>query len=275
MICSGAFSAAPAGMAPAEDRREASRSRSPLTIDARGAVRVAVAVNDSGPFTFVLDTGASRTIIDDDLARQLAAPVVARTEVVTSGGTDARPVVRLRSVNIGTALQEHLLAPVVPAERLAPLGRNVRGILGQDFLSAHNYTLDYRRRRIAWDEPVACGGSDAAALIASEGRFIVRVDDEESGTSLRLVPDSGAEAVILFRARGTRERAGVMAVGVAGNGRIAERRTLKRLRVGTVTFRDVDAFAIDRDEPEVDGLLPLHHFASVSFAAGGACMIAR
>jgi hypothetical protein len=66
-----------------------------------------------------------------------------------------------------------------------------------------------------------------------------------------------------------------MAVGVAGNGRIAERRTLKRLRVGTVTFRDVDAFAIDRDEPEVDGLLPLHHFASVSFAAGGACMIAR
>lgn len=275
MMCSGVLPAAPAGPAPAEDRPEPSRSLSPLTIDARGGVLVAVRVNDSGPFAFVLDTGASRTIVDDDLARQLAAPVVARTELVTSGGTDTRPVVRLGSVNIGTARRENVLAPVVPAERLAPLGRNVRGILGQDFLSAHNYTLDYRRRRIGWDEAVVCGGSNAAALTASEGRFIVRVHDQESGTSLRLVPDSGAEALVLFQARGTRERAGVMTVGVAGNGRVAERRTLRRLRVGTVTVRDVDAFAIDRDEPDVDGLLPLHHFASVTFAAGGACMIAR
>jgi hypothetical protein len=35
-----------------------------------------------------------------------------------------------------------VLAPVVPSARLAALGRHVRGLLGQDFLSAFNYTLD-------------------------------------------------------------------------------------------------------------------------------------
>ena len=246
----------------------------PVVIDARGGVLVAVSVDEAGPFTFVLDTGASRTIIADDLARRLAARVVARSEVVTSGGTDARPVVQLRTVKIGTARVGGILAPVLPALRLTPLGRNVRGILGQDFLSAHNYTLDYRRGRLTWDTAVACGGSEAVALAASEGRFVARVHDEDSSTTLHLVPDSGAEALVLFRAL-PGMRALAMTVGIAGSGRPAERMAPRRLRVGSRTLQDIETYAIDRTDTEVDGLLPLHRFASVSFAAGGSCMIAR
>jgi hypothetical protein len=57
--------------------------------------------------------------------------------------------------------------------------------------------------------------------------------------------------------------------------RLARVMTVPRLRLGGVTVRDVDAFVIDRMEPGVDGLMPLHRFASVSFAAGGACLVAR
>jgi hypothetical protein len=32
---------------------------------------------------------------------------------------------------------------------------------------------------------------------------------------------------------------------------------------------------VDREDENADGLLPLHGFSSVSFAARGACLIAR
>lgn len=129
--------------------READRTRPavPLAVDDRGSIVVHVRVNDQGPFKFILDTGSSRSIVSDDLARELAAPVVAQSEVVTSAGSDVRLVVHLASVALdASARVDALLAPVLPAANLAQLGRGVRGLLAQDFLSAFNDTLRERGR---------------------------------------------------------------------------------------------------------------------------------
>jgi len=226
----------------------------PLTIDARGGIRVAVHVNGGGPYTFILDTGSSRSAISDDLARELAAPVVAKSEVVTMAGSAMRLVVRLSPVVVAPARVEALLAPMLPAAQLAQLGRGVRGLLGQDFLSGFNYTLDYRRSRLTWDEPMTCNGPNAVRMAPAEGRFVL-VADADGGSPLRLVPDSGAEVAVLFRGRA---RAGISA-----------------FRVGRVTVRDLPVATIDRIDPDADGLLPLHGFRAVSFAAGGACLVVR
>ena len=110
--------------------------------------------------------------------------------------------------------------------------RGVRGLLGQDFLSAFNYTLDYRRRRLTWDEPLTCDAPGAVPMNAAvEGRFVL-VADADRGTRVRLVPDSGAEVAVLFRGRDPRPRrsefrvAGVTLydVPVAGGSRRSERR---------------------------------------------------
>ncbi|HET7696187.1 MAG TPA: aspartyl protease family protein [Vicinamibacterales bacterium] len=227
----------------------------PLVIDARGGIAVPVFVNGAGPFTFILDTGASRTIVADDLARLLETPVVARSEVVTSAGSDVRPVVRLASLALASARAEAVLAPVLPAGNLARLGRGVRGLLGQDFLSAFNYTLDYRRSRLTWDEALTCDAPGAVRMTAAEGRFVV-VADADRGPAVRLVPDSGAEVAVLFRGR-------------------VPRRPVSRLRIGGVTLDDVPVAIVDREDPNADGLLPLHGFGAVSFAAGGSCLIVR
>jgi hypothetical protein len=128
----------------------------------------------------------------------------------------------------------------------------VRGLLGQDFLSAFNYTLDYRRSRLTWDEPLPCDAGGAVPLVAAEGRFVMALEAGR-GTPLRMVPDSGAEVAVLFRAAAAEPR----------------------FVVGAVTLRDVRVLVIDRDDPNADGLLPLHGFSSVSFAAGGSCLMAR
>jgi predicted aspartyl protease len=227
----------------------------PLAIDARGGVAVAVRVNDAGPFTFILDTGASRSIVSDDLAGELGAPVVAQSEVVTSAGSEMRVVVRLASITLASARVNALLAPVLPAARLRRLGRGVRGLLGQDFLSAFNYTLDYRRRRLTWDEPLTCDRPGAVRMAAVEGRFVLVADADHAGR-VRLVPDSGAEVAVLFGGGGAGPR-------------------LSEFRVGGVTLVDVPVAVVDREEPDVDGLLPLHRFRAVSFAAGGSCLLVR
>lgn len=250
----------------------------PLSIDGKGGIIVEVRVNAAGPFRFILDTGGTRTIVSDDLAREIAAPTVAKSEVVTSAGSDLRLVVRLTSLAVASATADDLLAVVVPGVHLARLGRGVRGLLGQDFLSAFNYTLDYRRRRLTWDEPLACDGPGAARMTAAEGRFVMALEGDR-GTPLRLVPDSGADMPVLFRLSARAASGSTAAVATLtslGDGeRLARLATMPTLRVGSVTIRHLEAYVVERADADVDGLLPLHGFSSVSFAAGGACLVAR
>ena len=261
----------------------------PLTIDARGGVIVDARVNGAGPFKFIVDTGASRSLVADDLATDLSAPIVAKSEVVGSAGSDMRFVVRLGSVAVDSARVDALLAAVVPAVRLSQLGTGVRGLLGQDFLSAFNYTLDYRRARLTWDEALTCDERGAVRLTAAEGRFVLALEDQR-GAPLRMVPDSGAEVALLFRpstvlrasraaveGRAPAARTGPAAVvaGLSGSNRLVQVTAIGTLRVGSVTLRDLRAYAVDREDEHADGLLPLHAFGSVSFAAGGGCLIAR
>jgi len=230
----------------------------PLTIDARGGIVVSVSVDGTGPFRFLLDTGSSRSIVADSLAHDLRAPVVAKSEVVTTTGSDMRLVVRLASVALAGARVAGVLAPVLPDAQLAAAGPDVRGVLGQDFLSAFNYTLDYRRRHLTWDEPLTCDSPSAVRMVRGDGRFVMALADEH-GAPLRLVPDSGADQPVLFR----RERPAIRTS------------TIRRLRVGAVTMTNLPAALVERREADADGLLPLHHFSAVSFAAGGACMVPR
>jgi hypothetical protein len=53
---------------------------------------------------------------------------------------------------------------------------------------------------------------------------------------------------------------------------------VRELRVGDIMLRNQPAVAVMRtetDAPEGDGLLPLHHFASVSFNASGYIVFQR
>ena len=50
---------------------------------------------------------------------------------------------------------------------------------------------------------------------------------------------------------------------MSGDGRIARVTAIQKLRVGSVTFRDLRAYAVDRDDEHADGLFP--------FTRSGAC----
>jgi Aspartyl protease len=101
------------------------------------------------------------------------------------------------------------------------------------------------------------------------GRFLV--DLPQRGSTLRLVPDSGAGRLVLFNAAGWSnivETGQTVELSTLSARRMARQVLVRELRLGDRTLRNVPAVALDRSDrlpEEGDGLLPLHLFDRVTF----------
>ena len=252
-------------------------------LDEHGGVIVPVTIGGAGPFRFLLDTGASGSSISEPLVGQIGAPLAAKTEVTTPGGHAMALVAALREVKLGIMSSETILAVMVPANAIAAVGAGVVGILGQDFLGPHNYTLDYRHRTLMWDgdDVPSAAGSDALKLIPEGGQLLVELPQTDAPT-VRMVPDSGADTLVLFARPDTRlpismAQGAMQLSGIVGT-RTVTPGVVRELKVGSITLRSQQAVAVklDVDDPHMaDGLLPLHHFASVSFRASAYIVFRR
>lgn len=252
-----------------------------------GGVVVSVAIGGRGPFRVLIDTGSNRSAIGNRLVSVLGLAPVAKSSVVTSTGVSTQPVVRLPEVVFGPASKSGLLTTAIPdAELRAALGIGVDGILGQDFLSGFAFTIDYRRHEFRFGRAAesATGRDVRVTLRKTEGRFLADLpQDTACRCVLRFVPDSGADAMVLFEtARGGRvdaEREDHRTeLTTLGGSALARAVTIRALQVGSVTLRNQPGTVITRDEvdgPDGDGLLPLHLFASVSFNMAEGYMVMR
>jgi len=245
-----------------------------LSSTEHGEVAIPVFIGGAGPFQFLLDTGSSHTAISRTLATALRAVPVAKAPIATSVGWMMAVVVRLPDVAVGSARVESLLATALPPNAARWLGEGISGVLGQDFLSQFDYTLDYRASLLSWNDTGRTESGIRLALESSHGRFLVSLPQgERCRCAVRLVPDSGASRLVLFTgteaerlpldAPGTSMRVSTL-VG-AGT---ARRVTVRELRVGSATLWDVSAARVvlpDGTTEDGDGLLPLSLFARVAF----------
>ncbi len=257
----------------------------PFRLGEDGTIVVPVFIDGKGPLPFLLDTGASASAVSERLARELALPPVARSSVVSLVGSHSRVVVRLGRVSLGDAQALDLLASVIPAARLDVAGAAVQGILGQDFLSGFNYTLDYRRRRIHWSAPGGrAPGRDEVRLTLRrrEGRFLVELP-QDGDRVVRFVPDTGTNGLVVFDRPGAwalpaEPLRGRYEVSDSSGRQVVETRRIRALRIGHLTLRDQVAAVVSKPQStasEGDGLLPLHHFASVTFESREGYLVIR
>jgi predicted aspartyl protease len=114
---------------------------------------VSITIQDQGPYTFVLDTGASRTVIDRPVVDSLHLEPVPAVPIATdvSGAVEAT-VVRVAQWRLGDVdLPGAVVAGIELSGPNAPglqqvLGRRVDGLLGSDVLSGYGaITVDYAR----------------------------------------------------------------------------------------------------------------------------------
>jgi predicted aspartyl protease len=136
--------------APSGDALSTSDSgHSLLTVD--------VLLNNRGPYRFVVDTGADRTVIADRVVRDLALPgggVVRVQGIVRNMDTETA---RIDSLRAGPVRREGLTLPVLPYEQL-----QVDGYLGLDILDGYRVSFDFRQGllRLLDPRPVQALGPD-------------------------------------------------------------------------------------------------------------------
>ena len=253
-----------------------------FVLDGKGGVIVPVTVGALRDLRFLLDTGSTRSVISEAVAQQLALRPAARTEVITTTGASMAVAVALPVTCLATQCVDDALAIVTPKRALEFGSRQLDGILGSDALN-RDFTIDYSRRRFEWDGgPDARRRDDRLPLSVEDGRAIVTTL-QARGRSLRLVADSGADAFLLFDSEIVRDLSTVSRLNrvtlqtLDGTGR-AESVVIPVLRIGGETWKDEIAAVVPRPAgypPAIDGLMPLHRFASVSFRRSESAVILR
>ena len=119
------------------------------------ALMVPVYLNGTGPYDFVLDTGATFTCVEEGLAEELALPDLAGPDAggYGVGGAGRLRLVELDSLRLGAAAAEELTGCVLDLAHFQVPGMEVQGLVGLNFLRAFRVTLDFERNVMSLTRP--------------------------------------------------------------------------------------------------------------------------
>ncbi len=220
-----------------------------------------VAVNGVGGMNFLLDTGASVSVINESLVTDLGLDKKGRlVEVIGAAGRAEASFTRVESIAMpGLELVNQRLLAVNLDPFLPYVGRRVDGILGFDFISRFVLKIDYENQSISAYRPSAYSysGEGQVLKIELEGNLPViegLVEDEHGG---RFLLDTGASAALVLHRefieshqllKGKRDRREVFSGGVGGVVRQISAH-LTAFGVGKYRFPDLPTlFSLERKE---------------------------
>ena len=110
---------------------------------------VPVTINGKGPYAFALDTGASQSLVDSQVAKALQVPTTGGKQRIAGVASISKVrSIRVRDWKVGKVK----LPPTIVVEANLPFGNatsGVQGLLGSDMLSDFDVvTIDYAHSRL-------------------------------------------------------------------------------------------------------------------------------
>ncbi|HEV2363027.1 MAG TPA: aspartyl protease family protein [Caulobacteraceae bacterium] len=162
-------------------------------VDLWRRMTVPVEVNGTGPWQFVVDTGANQSVISAELMRKLGLPPGKLAPLNGIAGVDIAPTTQA-SLKLGNIDQDERTFSVLPA---AGIGGD--GMLGLDHLDGKRLTLDFRRQRVQIEQSGRTEFSFGNEYVLTPHRRdgqLVLVDVKVGGAPVKAFIDSGAEATI-------------------------------------------------------------------------------
>jgi predicted aspartyl protease len=220
--------------------------------DKSSRMTVPVMVNDKGPFQFVIDTGADRTVISSELASQLALKTADIVTMHTMNGVDKVRTVLVPKIQVSTVVATNIKAPALAVRHLG-----ADGLLGIDTLRKQRVVMDFRVPSLAvYDSARTPEPRDEpdTIVVQAKSRFgqLIMVDADINGRKIYVVIDSGAGNSVgnsalrklVSRGSGRINSVPIQLVGVTGESTPADYTVLKAVRIGGFTMRNAPiAFA--------------------------------
>jgi predicted aspartyl protease len=213
---------------------------------------VPVEINGGGPYHFVVDTGAERTVISRELADRLT---LARAEPVTLlsvSGTDQVETAKVAELKLGSSgtRMADFEAPMLSESNLG-----AAGMLGIDSLQTKRVVIDFHAMRMSVSEaPHATVAQSDEIIVTARRRLgeLILVDADCDGLKISVIIDTGSEVSIgnpqLRQRLAERGRLGttipIDITSVTGGTTPAEYGQVRSVRIGGVTLRQLPvAFA--------------------------------
>jgi len=211
-------------------------------------LNVDVRVNGSGPYRFVVDSGADTSVVGLRIAHNLQLPLGTPAILNATTSRDVVDRVKVASLGIGSSTIPDL---ELPALRESDVGAD--GLIGIDALTEQRLMMDFEARQVRVEDarkPMRFSPDDIVIIARRARGQLILTAVRASGFPLDAVIDTGSEVTIgnsalrdkLLR-HGTKFWT-VAATGVTGVTVQLQMATIRELQLGPVTLQDVPiAFA--------------------------------
>ncbi len=211
---------------------------------------VDVMVNGRGPYRFVVDSGADRSVVGERLAAALRLPPGQAVTLHGMAGSSRRDTALIDRLAIGGSTVEDIAAPVLPERFLG-----ARGLVGIDALRGQRLMLDFERQAITIEDtrrPVKASADEIVVTARRRGGQLILTQARAGGVRISAVVDTGSQMTIgnlalrdaLFRRRRPPSMAPATLISVTGETFEVPLTIVPEMRIGGITMRNVPvAFA--------------------------------
>jgi predicted aspartyl protease len=219
--------------------------------DGRDRMTVATMIDGKGPYQFLIDTGAERTVISAELARRLELGQGRRARLHSMTGETQVATVVIPKLQVSRKPVHTIHAPAL---KQAHIG--AAGMLGIDSLQSQRITFDFERQKMTivpsrMAEPAVERDTIVVTARSRLGRLVL-VDARLDGQKLKVVLDTGSEVTVgnealrrkLIRKKRMGKTQPIGLISVTGGRIDADYTQVKHVRLGGVMINNLPvAFA--------------------------------
>ena len=117
----------------------------------RHQIVLAVSINHTGPYNFLLDTGTQITMIDPSLAAELHLDTQGAAVVAGAGSRQSASFAQLDLLEAGSHAVANQKVLVYDLQNLHSADLHIQGILGEDFLEHFDMLIDNAHNLLCLD----------------------------------------------------------------------------------------------------------------------------
>ena len=224
-----------------------------LKLDRAARMTVPVSIDGRGPFQFIVDTGAERTVISRELARELNLGQGKSARLHSMSEVASVATVVIPNLQVNSRIVSGINAPA-----LARLDLGASGLLGVDSLATQRVLFDSENQRMTVSsarrasEPRHEPGTIVVRAKRMLGRLIL-TDARADGQKIWAVIDTGSQVSVgntaLRRQLERRKRLGptvpIELISVTGGKLQADYTVIRQMQIGGITVNDMPIAFVD------------------------------
>ncbi|WP_216327827.1 aspartyl protease family protein [Sphingomonas quercus] len=207
---------------------------------------VSVSVNGKGPFRFLIDSGADRSVIGDALAERLSLPPGKTVRLHGMAGARSVNTVQLSSLQVGSNTIQGIHAPALSETYIG-----AQGLLGVDALVNQRVLLDFEKTTMT----VLAGRrappvDEDEIVVTARRRFgqLILAEADIDRDKIYAIIDTGSQVTIgntalrekvFAKRKNPPPTVPITLISVTGQATVADLAVMPRIRIGGVDMRNV------------------------------------